>query len=366
MPRWRDLPEELDPQVREFTGRLRTLVERSGLSVVAVADRTGCSKSSWERYLNGRLLPPRGAVEALAETTGADVHHLSALWELAERAWSRSQMRRDVTMEAISVARARTAVEQFDPAAQGVDARKNGRSPGEARPRVEPPDPEQPLVATAPVFPARAASAGRAPDSAEPPSPASSLPPSSPPSSSPPPSSSASPRGRKRVAALSAGGLVGALLLVAGAVVLLDAGDDGGKRGQKPATAPATSARQQLPEGVKCAGQDCTGQDPQAMGCGTSATTTADVTVGTAYVEVRYSKTCEAAWARITRATPGDVIQVKAPGADGGAARSQSGRVGADGDAYTKMIPVDSPARATACATLGGGTRACTAPGARG
>ncbi|MEE4591766.1 DUF2690 domain-containing protein [Streptomyces sp. DSM 41524] len=354
MPRWRDLPEELDPQVREFTGRLRTLVERSGLSVVAVADRTGYSESSWERYLDGRLLPPRGAVEALAEATGADVHHLGTLWELAERAWSRSETRHEVMMEAIGVARARAAIEQFDPAAREVDARKNGRSPENEWPRVEPPDPEQPLVASAPVLPARAASAGRAPDSAEPPSPA------------PSPPSSPSPRGRKRVAALFAGGLVGTLLLVAGAVLLLDAGGDGEKRGERPTTAPATSARQQLPEGVKCAGQDCTGQDPQAMGCGAVATTTADVTVGTAYVEVRYSKTCKAAWARVAGAAPGDVIQVKAPGANGGAARSQRGRVGADGDAYTKMIPVDSAARATACATLGGGTRACTAPGARG
>ncbi|GDY54423.1 hypothetical protein SVIO_050460 [Streptomyces violaceusniger] len=294
---------------------------------------------------------------ALAEATGADVHHLSTLWELAERAWSRSELRHDVTMEATSVAQARAAVERFDPAAQAVDARKNGRSPGKDRPRVEPPEPEQPLVATAPVLPARAASAGRAPDSAEP-SPASSPSPTSPPSSPP---SSPGPRGRKRVA-LFAGGLVGALLLVAGAVVLIDAGGDGEKRGERPTTAPATSARQQLPEGVKCAGQDCTGQDPQAMGCGTSATTTADVTVGTAYVEVRYSKTCEAAWARIARANPGDVIQVEVPGANGGADRSRSGRVGADGDAYTKMISVDSAARATACATLGGGTRACTAP----
>ncbi|MBI0297822.1 XRE family transcriptional regulator [Streptomyces sp. PRKS01-29] len=361
MPRWRDLPEELDPQVREFTGQLRTLVERSGLSVVAVADRTGYSKSSWERYLNGRLLPPRGAVEALADATGADVHHLSTLWELAERAWSRSEMRHDVTMEAISVAQARAAIEQFDPAGQGADARKNGRPPRKDRPRVEPPDPEQPLVATAPVFPARAASAGRAPESSEPPSPASSPPALGPPS----PSRSPSSRGRKR-AALFAGGFVGALLIVAGAVLLIDAGGDGAKRGHEPTTAPATSARQQLPEGVKCAGRDCAGQDPQAMGCGTGATTTADVTVGTAYVEVRYSETCKAAWARITRAAPGDVIQVKAPGADGGAARSRSGRAGADGDAYTKMIPVDSAEGATACATLTGGTRACTAPGARG
>ncbi|GAA0650175.1 hypothetical protein GCM10009548_14800 [Streptomyces malaysiensis subsp. malaysiensis] len=349
MPRWRDLPEELDPQVREFTGRLRTLVERSGLSVVAVADRTGYSKSSWERYLNGRLLPPQGAVEALAEATGADAHHLTTLWELAERSWSRSEMRHDVTMEAIGVAQARDAIERFDPAERGVGARKNGRPSGKDRPSVELPDPEQPLVATAPVFSAPAASAGRAPDSSE-----------QPPLGSSPPSRS----GRKR-AALFAGGLVGALLLVAGAVLLIDAVGDGEQRGKQPTTAPATSARQ-LPEGVKCAGEDCAGQDPQTMGCGAAATTTADVTVGTAYVEVRYSRTCKAAWARITRAAPGDVIEVEAPGAKGGAARSQRARVGADGDAYTKMIAVDPTARATACATLTGGTRACAAPGGRG
>ncbi|AEM87947.1 helix-turn-helix domain-containing protein [Streptomyces violaceusniger] len=359
MPRWRDLPEELDPQVQEFTGQLRTIVERSGLSVVAVADRTGYSKSSWERYLGGRLLPPQGAVEALAEATGADVHHLSTLWELAERAWSRSEMRHDVTMEAISVAQARAAIEQFDPAAQGAGAWKNGRHPGKQRSSVEPPEPEQPLVATAPVFSAPAAPpAERAAGSSAPPSPASSPPP--PPSPSPSPS-----RSGRRGVALFAGGLVGALLLVAGAVLLIDAGGDGEKRGEKPTTAPATSARQ-LPAGVKCAGEDCGGQDPQAMGCGAAATTTADVTVGTAYVEVRYSKTCRAAWARITRAAPGDVIQIKAPGARGGAARAQNSSVGADGDAYTKMISVDATARTTACATLVGGTRACTAPGAQG
>ncbi|WAU84882.1 helix-turn-helix transcriptional regulator [Streptomyces sp. Qhu-G9] len=58
MPRWRALPDELDPQVKEFAGQLRRLVDRSGLSIAAVADRTGYSKASWERYLNGRLLAP--------------------------------------------------------------------------------------------------------------------------------------------------------------------------------------------------------------------------------------------------------------------------------------------------------------------
>ena len=106
MPRWKALPDELDPQVREFTGHLRGLVDRSGLSVAAVADRTGFSKTSWERYLGGRLLPPQRAVVALAEVTGAHTGHLTTMWELAERAWSRSEMRHDATMETIRVSQA--------------------------------------------------------------------------------------------------------------------------------------------------------------------------------------------------------------------------------------------------------------------
>ncbi|MGW9121930.1 helix-turn-helix domain-containing protein [Streptomyces sp. NPDC055663] len=98
MPRWKALSDELDPQVREFAGQLRRLVDRRGLSIAAVADRTGYSRTSWERYLNGRLLAPKGAVVALAEATGTSQAHLTTMWELAERAWSRSEPRQDMTV----------------------------------------------------------------------------------------------------------------------------------------------------------------------------------------------------------------------------------------------------------------------------
>ncbi|MFF3785954.1 helix-turn-helix domain-containing protein [Streptomyces sp. NPDC001933] len=98
MPRWKALSDELDPQVREFAGQLRRLVDRRGLSVAAVADRAACSRTSWERYLNGRQLAPKGAVVALAEAAGTSQAHLATMWELAERAWSRSEPRQDVTV----------------------------------------------------------------------------------------------------------------------------------------------------------------------------------------------------------------------------------------------------------------------------
>ena len=128
MPRWRALPDELDPQVREFASQLRRLVDRSGLSVAAVADRTGYSKTSWERYLNGRLLAPKGAIVALAEVTGTNPVHLTTMWELAERAWSRSEMRHDMTMEAIRISQARAALGEF-----GSTPAKGGRNGKPAR-----------------------------------------------------------------------------------------------------------------------------------------------------------------------------------------------------------------------------------------
>ncbi|OEV14988.1 helix-turn-helix domain-containing protein, partial [Streptomyces nanshensis] len=103
MPRWKALPDELDPQIREFASRLRRIVEHSGLDVNAVADRTGFSATAWERYLSGQLLPPRRAVVALADVTGTPQHHLTALWEPAERAWSRAGTRQDMTTETLRI-----------------------------------------------------------------------------------------------------------------------------------------------------------------------------------------------------------------------------------------------------------------------
>ncbi|MGV9241740.1 helix-turn-helix domain-containing protein, partial [Streptomyces nigra] len=157
MPRWKDLPDEMDPQVREFASQLRRLVDRSGLSIAALADRTGYSKTSWERYLNGRLLAPKGAIVALAEVTGTNPVHLTTMWELAERAWSRSEMRHDMTMEAIRISQARAALSEFGPppasaakggAKTGRGARRGGSAtatPGVAGPAgVAPSVPVQP------------------------------------------------------------------------------------------------------------------------------------------------------------------------------------------------------------------------------
>ncbi|MGW7167842.1 peptidoglycan-binding protein [Streptomyces sp. NPDC054884] len=88
MSRWKALPAELDPRVRQLVVRLRRLKDHSGLSMRQVAARTGYSPKSWERYLGGRSLPPRDAVEAMARIGGDDPTRLLALHEVAAEAWT--------------------------------------------------------------------------------------------------------------------------------------------------------------------------------------------------------------------------------------------------------------------------------------
>ncbi|MFF2922848.1 helix-turn-helix domain-containing protein [Streptomyces celluloflavus] len=330
MPRWKELPEELDPQVREFTGQLRRLVEHSGLSPAAVADRTGYSKTSWERYLHGRLLAPQGAVLALAEATGTDAGHLLTLWELAERAWSRSEMRRDATMESIQVAQARFALGEYAP------------------------DPDRvPPAASAP---------------SEPPSPPSAV--------SPSPAGRTADTGvrqlrrqlRRERMTVWVAGAAGVLLVAVGLLLLALNPSGGGGKKAAAATAPAASAPQSpppsappaLPAGVRCTGADCAGKDPNRMGCsGQNAVSPSRGAVGAMRIEVRYSKVCGAAWARVTGAAPGERITV---GADG---HSTTARTGQGGDGYTPMVTVSGdPAKVTACRTTAAGLRHCAQPAA--
>ncbi|MFE5403237.1 DUF2690 domain-containing protein [Streptomyces sp. NPDC056580] len=107
MTDWKPLPDDLATDVRQLVTELRTLKIRSGLSLTALAERTPYSKSSWERYLNGKTLPPRQAVTVLGQLSDAEPARLAALWELANAA--------------------------------AHDQRAGGRRPAPPAPRTEPP-----------------------------------------------------------------------------------------------------------------------------------------------------------------------------------------------------------------------------------
>ncbi|WP_010036384.1 DUF2690 domain-containing protein [Streptomyces chartreusis] len=412
------MPDELDPQIREFTSQLRRLVDRSGLSIASVADRTGYSKTSWERYLNGRLLAPKGAIVALAEVTGTNPVHLTTMWELAERAWSRSEMRHDMTMEAIRISQARAALGEFggqdfgSPSAGSKDdgkaasaggsrtARRSGSAtvtPGIAGPAgVAPTVPPQP---TAPEVQDSTGSGGTGVNSwgvagyqgpsqgrGRPAGTGTGSTPGSGPGTARMPgvgagSYDAPPRdavpagagaggaggsggsagsggsGGKRRTAMFLAGVVGVLVVIAGAFYLTGGGGDDEAKGGGKSPAPTAATNQELPPGVKCSGDSCTGKDAENMGCSGDLVTTAQTaTVGTTVVEVRYSETCKAAWGRITQAAQGDEVQVSAGKA------KQTGSITAAGDtiAYTPMVSVENAADAKACATLASGRQGCT------
>uniref|UniRef100_A0AAU3GVN4 XRE family transcriptional regulator n=1 Tax=Streptomyces sp. NBC_01401 TaxID=2903854 RepID=A0AAU3GVN4_9ACTN len=364
MPRWKALPEELDPQVREFAGQLRRLVDRSGLSLAAVADRTGYSKTSWERYLNGRLLAPKGAIVALAEVTGTQLHHLTTMWELAERAWSRSEMRHDMTMEAIRISQARAALGEAGVAAAPVAGKRAGQAAGGGRATggahaaggtgvstAGGPGGDGRDAARPPSVPVQRGAAPRIPQQPQP---------DSVPGAHHADGGPDGPRrgGGGRRVTLFLAGVVGALLLITGAVLVLDLGgdDDSGAVAATPSAEPTADASQ-LPAGVECGGADCTGQDPEAMGCGGEfAGTVASAAVGGGLVEVRYSETCGAAWARITQASTGDSVKITA------GASEQDGTVDADTETYTPMVAVKKASDAKACATLASGATGCATP----
>ncbi|MFE1879745.1 helix-turn-helix domain-containing protein [Streptomyces diastatochromogenes] len=405
MPRWKALPDELDPQIKEFTSQVRRLVDRSGLSIAALADRTGYSKTSWERYLGGRLLAPKGAIVALAEVTGTNPVHLTTMWELAERAWSRAEMRHDRTMEQIRIAQARAALGEFGAAeaeaAEGASGTKTARRgagttaiPGIAGPAgVSPTIPPQPTASDAdgrenadrgaasevnswglagyegPSKTSRRPAAGAgagvgAGAGARPESPADGpgwTPGTPNPYDGQPqaarPAGGTAAKGRKGRLMMFLAGLVGVLVVVAAVYFFTDLGGGAKHEGAAKSPSPTASSNPSLPVGVKCSGAACNGKDAEAMGCsGDLVTTAKTATVGTTTLEVRYSKTCGTAWGRITGAAQGDRVQLSA-----GKLR-QTGDITATGDtiAYTPMVAVKDAAEAKACATLASGRTGCT------
>ncbi|WP_030218478.1 peptidoglycan-binding protein [Streptomyces bikiniensis] len=90
MSRWKELPADLESSERRLLAWLRRLKDHSGLSLAALAARTSYSRSSWERYLNGKKPVPRRAVEELARECGTEPTRLVVLYEVVERARART------------------------------------------------------------------------------------------------------------------------------------------------------------------------------------------------------------------------------------------------------------------------------------
>ncbi|MEV6925147.1 helix-turn-helix domain-containing protein [Dactylosporangium sp. NPDC051485] len=277
---WRPLDGTLAPEVAHLVGELRRMKDRSRLSLTALAGRTAYSKSSWERYLNGRALPPRHAIEALARLVDEPSARLVALWEHAEERWSR---------------------------------RAEDAPTGPAVVAVEP-DPPPAAEATG-AWPVRRLAAAVS---------------------------------WRRMAIAAVVGVAA----VAGTVALIRSLGEGRPESSAPFAVT-----------VGCRGAQCDGADADAMACDIDAVSYAALRAGDAYVELRISDRCGAAWARVSHSTVGDEVLVLD---QNGHSQAATVRDAASTGRYlpTLMVPADRHSRVRACLQQPGGRRQCTPWGA--
>ncbi|WP_430379756.1 helix-turn-helix domain-containing protein [Streptomyces sp. B1-3] len=76
-------PSAPSPPGARLASVLQELRQRTGLSLTRLAAATTYSRSSWERYLNGKGLPPRSAVKELCHLAGEPPDHALALLDIA-------------------------------------------------------------------------------------------------------------------------------------------------------------------------------------------------------------------------------------------------------------------------------------------
>ena len=257
------------PECVALAEGLREVRARTGLSLVALAERTAYSKSSWERYLNGKKPVPRQAVEALCATAGEPAGRLLALWELADAEWS---------------GRARHSRPAVPP------------RPGP----VSPPEATVGAVATA----ATAATAGAVATAANAATAATVA------TAGDVGGVTGTPgRARPwRLLTVGVGAAAVAAVAVAAAPSVLGQG----------AGHPTSLASPVLDPAPGCRGKTCEGKDPGPMSCALPGRVESlgpqRRTRTGAGVEIRYSGVCAAAWGRIWHAEVGDAIEVSAPG----------------------------------------------------
>ncbi|KQX70734.1 XRE family transcriptional regulator [Streptomyces sp. Root1310] len=255
------------PEGDRLASVLRELRARTGLSMAGLAARTAFSKSSWERYLNGRALPPRTAVEELCRLADEPVGRCLALWEIAESEWG---------------GRAR----QAEPARP-------------AHPATAPPPPAlpaaQPTTSATAIDPGTGAGAGAGAATA---------------TATATAEDRATPVGHRGAAAVAV--LASASAAVFGAIALTLFLLPGQHGAPQPAAQPAASPSV---TGPRCRGTACEGGSPMDMRCATAPETLAErVTATGASVQLRYSRECGTSWTRMWGARIGDRIESEAVG----------------------------------------------------
>ncbi|MFI5555697.1 DUF2690 domain-containing protein [Streptomyces sp. NPDC051738] len=259
------------PERARLAATLRELKVRTSLSLVGLATKTTYSKSSWDRYLNGRALPPRDAVQKLCRLAGEPEGRCLALWEIAE-------------------------------------AEGSGRGAGSGRSQCagSPPLPSREEVTPADDGAGSGGGAGGG-------------------------DGCTADAGAVRRSATAMAVLATVCAVVVGglatAVLLLPHRDGEPRSALSPSSSPAA------PGGPRCRGAVCEGRSPMQMKCGAEPTTVAAHRTATGtWMELRYSEECGTSWARMWRTRIGDRIEMTAGGGEDPDGREdRDGRDGRDG-----------------------------------
>ncbi|WP_108932833.1 DUF2690 domain-containing protein [Streptomyces ardesiacus] len=111
------------------------------------------------------------------------------------------------------------------------------------------------------------------------------------------------------------------------------------------------------PSTVKCWRKSCYGVDPKYATCGEDAATYYTGKGHGILVELRFSPSCQAAWAKMTGTTQGDVVRVTNNAGDTRHYTQQWGH-----DAHSPMVEALNPDTAKACAGTSRGRVCATTP----
>ncbi len=117
-----------------------------------------------------------------------------------------------------------------------------------------------------------------------------------------------------------------------------------------------------VPLTVGCRGAQCKGREANAMACDVDAASYADLRIGSSHVELRMSRNCTAAWARISYSSVGDRLKVQDRT---GSAQTVTvaDKKATDRYVVTRMLPAGSPTQVRACWEPREGGRHCTSWG---
>ncbi|MFD9052132.1 helix-turn-helix domain-containing protein [Streptomyces zaomyceticus] len=350
---------------------MRRIKEEFGLSYGRLAEKTHYSRSSWERYLNGKQWPSRAAIQQLADVVGQDPAPLIALWEHAERLARRSRREGagpEVQGEPGRGGRVeREGTDGLGPEGlgEGQDEGRDATAPGPEEPagRGKPVRDGEPLRERGPVQEQRPAPGGapaspREPDGSDRSARAGAGPAAEPTGSAaaatgaaPDPDRAAGPgrrpAGRVRpLVHMAIGAAVGALIVIA--VLGVKSAPDGARSDAGKPTASGESwavtaqgAAERTPGAESdhplpgCSGESCLGREPQTMNCQWDAKTVRLLYLRGLRIQLRHSAACQAVWGRLENGAIGDGVIITDKGS-----RTEESTIRVDRDTYTRMLSV--------------------------